>query len=129
MKDELTIDDLYFDAVAFDQQAVLQTLKDKVSFTEEHDILFAIDLTSIKVRESILVYGLAKKVLKANGKIEDETFTSREVTEKTELNNDSVRGRMSELTKEKLLAHSSSKYQIPSFKVAEVLDSLTENGD
>ena len=128
MKDTMTIEDLYFDAGSFDEEAVLQTLKGKVTFSKQDEIQFAKNPAKLKGREVILLYALAKKALKVNEKIDDETFTSKEVTENTELNYDTVRGRMSELKDEKLLTLSESRYEIPAFKVAEVLGLLEGEG-
>ena len=129
MKKRITIEDLYLDADTFDEETVLLSLKGKITISEDNEILFATDPAKLKARRAILLYVLAKKVLKVNQKIGDETITSAEVTEKTKLNNNTVRARMSELTGEKLLVRSNSRYEIPSFKVAEVLVSLKGNGD
>lgn len=129
MKENITIEDLYSDAGSYDQEAVLLMLKDKINFTEEHEIVFSIDPAKLKAREAILLYVLAKKVLKLNQRIDDEAFTSAEITDKTKLNNNTVRGTISRLKNEKLIIPSGSGYEIPAFKVAEVLNSLGGNTD
>lgn len=129
MKDRITLDDLYSDAGPYDEEAVLLRLKGRVVFTKEHEIVFAIDQTNLKAREAILLYALAKKVLKANQKIDDESFDSAEITNNVKLNDNTVRGTIKRLRDQMLLVRSSSGYEIPTFKVADVLDSLKDNGD
>jgi hypothetical protein len=128
MEETISIDELYSDVGSFDEEAVLRMLKGKVTFSKENEIRFAMDPAKLKAREVILLYALAKKALKVNQKIDDETFTSAEVTDKTKLNSNTVRGRMSELKDEKLLTLSGSRYEIPAFKVAEVLGLLEGKG-
>lgn len=128
MKEKITIEDLYSDTGSFDEQAVLRTLKGKITFSTENAIQFAIDPSELTTREAILLYILAKKALKVNQKIDDETITSAEVTDKTKLNNNTVRGTISRLKENKLIMPSGTGYEIPTFKVAEVLKLLKDNG-
>ena len=129
MNENISIEDLYSDTASFDEQAVLRTLRGKITFSTENAIQFAIDPTELKTREAILLYILAKKALKVNQKIDDETITSAEVTEKTKLNNNSVRSTIKRLKEKKLIMPSGIGYEIPIFKVAEVLDLLGGNQD
>ena len=129
MNENISIEDLYSDTGSFDEQAVLRTLRGKITFSTENAIQFAIDPTELKTREAILLYILAKKALKVNQKIDDDTITSAEVTEKTKLNNNSVRSTIKRLKEKKLIMPSGIGYEIPTFKVAEVLDLLGGNQD
>ncbi|MDE0297593.1 MAG: hypothetical protein OXN17_03090 [Candidatus Poribacteria bacterium] len=129
MKDRITIDDLYSDAGSYDEEAVLLTLRDKIIFSQEHEILFVIDPTNLKARKAILLYALAKKMLKANQKIDDEIITNAEITDKVKLKDNTVRGTIKRLRDQKFLVRSGSGYEIPVFKVEDVLDSLRVNGD
>ena len=129
MKDIITIDDLYSDAGSYDEEAVLLTLRGKIIFTKRHEILFVIDPTNLTARKAILLYALAKKVLKANQKIDDEIITNAEITDNVKLKDNTVRGTIKRLRDRKLLVRAGSGYEIPMFKVAEVLDSLRDNGD
>ena len=86
MSEKITIDDLYSDTGAFNQEAALRALKNNIVFTRENEIVFNIDPEKLKARDSILLYALAKKVLKANEKIEDETVINSEIINKTKIN-------------------------------------------
>jgi len=128
MTNKISIDDLYTDAGIFDEEAVLATLKDKVYFTKDNEIAFAIDVTKLKAQKAILLYALAKKVLKKNQRIDDEVITRSEVTEKTKLKDNTVGVTIMRLRKDKgILVPSGSGYEIPTFKVAEALNLLKDN--
>ena len=127
MTSKITIDDLYSDAGSFDEEAVLHTLKGKVIFTKENEVLFAIDPTKLKARDAILLYALAKKMLKTNQKIDDEIITNAEIIDKAKLKKSNVGVTIMRLKEKKVLMPSGSGYEIPTFKVTEVLDSLKDN--
>lgn len=129
MTDKITIDDLYSDSGTFDQEAVLRMLKGKVVFTKENDVLFAVDPTKIKVKDAILLYALAKKILKANQKIDDEIITNAEIIDRAKIKKSNVGVTIMRLKDKKILMPSGSGYEIPTFKVAEVLESLKNNKD
>ena len=129
MTEKITIDDLYSDAGSFDEEAVLRMLKDKVVFTKENEILFAIDPTRLKARDAILLYALAKKVLRANQKIDEEIITNAEIIDKAKLKKSNVGVTIMRLKDKKIITLSGSGYEIPAFKVAEVLDLLKDNKD
>ena len=126
MTDKITIDDLYTDAGTFNQETVLRMLKDKIVFTRENEIIFVIDPTNLKAQNQILIYALAKKILKVNQKTEDETITNTEIQDKTKLNQNTIRGTLKRLKDRNVLVKSGSGYQIPVFKVEEVLRLLND---
>lgn len=129
MTNKITIEDLYSDAGTFDEEAVLIMLKGKIVFTKENEILFAVDPTKLKARDAILLYALAKKVLMANKKIDDEIITNAEILDKAKLTKSNVGVTIMRLKDKKILMPSGSGYELPTFKVAEVLNSLKDNKD
>ena len=127
MAEKITIDDLYSDAGSFDEEAVLRTLKGKVIFTKENEVLFVTDPVKLKARDVILLYAMAKKILKVNQKIEDEIITRAEIVDKTRINNNTVGVTLMRLGPNKgkqILMPSGSGYEMPTFKVAEALKLL-----
>ena len=126
MTNKITIDDLYTDGAMFNQETVLHMLKDRIVFTQEDKIIFLIDPKKLKAKNRILIYALAKKVLKANQKIEDEIITNAEIKENTQLNRNTVAGTLKRLKDENILVRSQSGYKIPVFKVEEVLRLLND---
>ena len=126
MTTKITIDDLYSDTGSFDEEAVLHTLKDKVVFTKENEVLFIADPTKLKDRNVILLYALAKKILKMNQKIDSEIITNAEIMDKTKLKKSNSSVTIMRLKEKKILIPSGSGYEIPMFKVGEVLSLLEE---
>lgn len=126
MANEITIDDLYTDPETFNQKAVLHMLKNKIVFTQEDEIVFIVDPTNLKARNQILIYALAKKILKANQKIENEAITNTEIKNKTKLNKNTVAGTLKRLKDGNILVKSQSGYEIPPFKVEEALSLLND---
>ena len=127
MTNKITIEDLYSDAGTFDEESVLQTLKGKIVFTRENDVLFTIDPTKLKARNAILLYALAKKVLKNNQKIDDEIITNTEIIDKAKLKKSNVGVTIMRLKDKKILMPSGSGYELPTFKVTEVLELIKDN--
>ncbi len=127
MTKPLSIDDLYTDTGTFDQQKVLSVLQSKVVFTRDNGILFTIDPTKIKARDVIILYALAKKVLKANSKIENEVVTNAELLDKTKINKNTVNVTIMRLKDKKLLLAVGSGYELPIFKVNEAISLLLDN--
>jgi hypothetical protein len=125
MTKPLSIDDLYTDSGTFDQQKVLQALHSRVAFTKENEILFTTDPTKLKARDVILLYALAKKILKMNSKIESEMVTNAEILDKTKVNKNTVNVTIMRLKEKKLLMGAGAGYEIPMFKVEEALSLLS----
>lgn len=124
MSEPISIDDLYTDAGSFDQIKVLETLHSKVAFTPEHEIIFLIDPSKLRAQDAIILYILAKKVLKENSKIEAETITTGEIVDKLKLSNSTASVTVMRLKEKKFLIPAESGYELPMFKVEEALKSL-----
>ena len=116
MTNKISINDLYSDAGTFDEEAVLTMLKGKVVFTKENEVLFAVDPTKLKGRDAILLYALAKKVLRANNKIDDEIITNAEIIDKAKLTKSNVGVTIMRLKDKKILMPSGSGYELPHLK-------------
>jgi len=127
MSKPLSIEDLYTDTGTFDQQKVLQVLHSRVAFTKDNEIVFTADPTKLKARDAILLYALAKKVLKNNAKIESEMVTSAEIINKTKINKNTVNVTVMRLKGPKLLLGAGAGYEIPMFKVDEAVALLSDN--
>lgn len=127
MSDQITIDDLYSDSGTFNQKDVLLMLKDKIVFSRENEIVFNIDPIKLKTQNAILLYALAKKILKTNQKIEDEVITYSEVAKKTRINKNTIGVGIKRLKDKNILMKSGTGYEIPVFKIEEVLELIKDN--
>lgn len=125
MNTTLTIDDLYTDAGAFDEQKVLQVLRSKIAFTKTNEILFLADPSKMKAHEAILLYVLSKKILKLHNKIDSEIITAAELADKLKINKSTVGVTVKRLKDDKkMLISDDSGYELPTFKVEEALSIL-----
>ena len=127
MSGKITIDDLYSDSGTFNQEEVLLMLKGKIVFSRENDIVFNTDPTKLKVQDAILLYALAKKILKTNQRIEDEIITYSEVIKKTGINKNTIGVVIKRLKDKNILMKSEAGYEIPAFKIKEVLELIKNN--
>ncbi len=123
----LTIDDLYTDTGTFDQQKVLQALHSRIVFTKDNEILFTADPSKLKARDVILLYALAKKVLRVNSKIDSDAITNAEILDKIKINKNTVNVTIMRLKEKKLLMSAGAGYEIPMFKVDEAILLLLDN--
>ena len=127
MTTPLSIDDLYTDSGAFDEQGVLKALRSKIAFTKDNDIIFTDDPTKMKAGEVVLLFALAKKILKFHSKIQDEVTTNAELISKAKMKKSTSSVTIMRLKEKKLLLPSGAGYEIPMFKVAEVLATLADD--
>jgi hypothetical protein len=120
----LSIDDLYTDSGTFDEQKVLATLRSRLAFTKNNEILFLSDPSRMKANEAIILFVLAKKLLKFHQKIESEIITSAELTNKTKINKNTIGVTVMRLNDKKILVPADGGYEMPTFKVEEALSLL-----
>ena len=130
MTNQVKIEDLYSDGAAFDKDAALQVLKEnQIRFDKENQVLFGGDPSKYGAKRAVLLYALAKKVLKAHEKIESEAASRAEVAAGTGISANTVGVAAKRLKdQERVLIRADSGYEIPSFKIQEVLD-IINNGE
>ncbi len=122
----LSIDDLYTDTGTFDQQTALEALKSRVVFTRDNEVIFAEDPTKLKARDAIILYALAKKVLKVNLKIESDVITNAELMDRTKINKNTINVTIMRLKEKKLLIAAEAGYELPMFKINEAISLLAD---
>ena len=116
---KLTIDDLFSDSGAFDENDVLGALHQHITIQKStNNIYFKSSLLS--AYKKILAYGLAKKLLKSKDLIDSEKITAREVHEKTGIKKGTVDPSF-KLLREKGLLVGKKEYEIPSYQVPNVI--------
>lgn len=122
----LTIDDLYTDAGAFDEQKVLAVLRSKIAFSKSNEILFLADPSKMKASEAVILFALAKKILKLHDKIESEIITISELTDRIKINKNTLGVTVMRLKDDKkILLPMDGGYEMPTFKVEESLSLLS----
>lgn len=119
-----TIDDLFSDVGSFDESAVVGTIMPFITIQKNTNEIF-FKVTGLKVNESILIYGLTKKLLKTKGIIESELITAIEFHKKTGVKKGSVDSTFKKLKDSGMLV-GRKEYEIPNHKISEVIKLITE---
>jgi hypothetical protein len=117
-----TLDDLFTDSGPFDEAAVVEVLKPFITIQKSTNEIFFTD-ASPTAEQRILLYGLAKKLLKAKGHIEHEMITAQEVHQKTGIKKGTIDPTFKKLKETGLLV-GKGEYEIPTPKVSDALESL-----
>lgn len=118
-----TLDDLFSDSGPFDESAVIKTIHPFITIQKSTNAIFFKE-SSLTNEEKILVYGLAKKLLKVKGLIDEEMITALEVNKKTGIKKGSVDSTFKAL-KEKGFLVGKIDYEIPVHKIIQIINSLS----
>jgi len=116
-----TIDELFSDGVPFDETAVVKTLKPYVNIQKSTNKIFLNNVDKLSAKNKILLYSLAKKLLKFSNHIDDETISALEFFNKTKIKKGTIDFAFKDLRDEGLLIGSGSSYEIPNLKISEIL--------
>jgi predicted transcriptional regulator len=119
------LEQLYTDAGELDIERVVNVLKQYVSIQRnDHKVFFSQEGHALKNDDKMLTYCLVKKMLAAEGVVESEGVSGKEIHEVTEIPKGTVDPAVQKLKKGGLLVGSGSSYQIPNRRVVDVLDRL-----
>src|ERR1035437_2535794 len=118
-----TMDDLFSDIGPFDESAVIKAIHPLVTIQKSTNEIFFKE-AAITNEEKILVYGLAKKLLKTKGLIEKEMITALEVHTKTGIKRGSVDPLFKTLKAKGFLV-GKKEYEIPVHKITQIINSLS----
>jgi len=121
-QNKLTIDDLFSDSGPFDEAAVVEVLKPFVTIQKSTNEIFFKD-NSPTAEQRILIYGLAKKLLKAKGLVERDMITATEVHQKTSIKKGTIDPTFKKL-KETGFFVGKGEYEIPTPKISDVVEML-----
>jgi len=119
MNNRPTIDDLFSDSGPFDEGAVVEALKPFVTIQKATNEIFFKDSSST-AEQRILLYGLAKKLLKMKALLGDEMITAQEVRDKTGIKKGTIDPAIKKLKETGYLV-GKGRYEIPTPKVADVI--------
>ncbi|MFA5135002.1 MAG: hypothetical protein WC505_04430 [Patescibacteria group bacterium] len=113
-----SFDSLFSDSGPFDENEVIQVLHDHVTIQRSSNKIFFKD-TDLSVTKKILVYGLAKKLLKMKGLSETDLITAQEFREATRISKGTIDPAFKTL-KDKGLLVGKREYEIPTSRVASI---------
>ena len=121
-KEKYSVEMLFSDSGAFDEQEVIKALMPYVMIQKSTQSIF-FKATRLSAKARILAYGLAKKLLKSNDLIKSEYITANELHEKTGMKKGTIDPAFKGL-REKGLLVGKRQYEIPTFKIQEVIKKL-----
>jgi hypothetical protein len=110
-----TFDALFSDNGPFDEEAVVRALHNHVTIQRSTNRIFFKD-TNLSVEKKILVFGLAKKLLKLKGLTDEEFLTAQEFHEETGIKKGTIDPTFKGL-KDKGLLVGKREYEIPTNKI------------
>ncbi len=122
MAEKLTITDLFSDNGPFSESEVVEALRPHITIQKANNSIYFKD-TKLTAEQKILVYGLAKKLLKAKNLIKDEMITAQEFHEATRIKKGTIDPLFKKLRDRGLLI-GKVKYEIPNLKIREVINNL-----
>lgn len=114
-----TIDDLFSDSGPFDEAEVVKAIQPFVTIQKVTNEIF-FKSSSQTTEQRILIYGLAKKLLKTKGLIESEMITAVEVQKKTSIKRGSIDPTFKKLKENGFLV-GKIDYEIPIPKIPDII--------
>ena len=115
------INELFTSSGPVDTDSVVATLKPLLQIQSETKEMFLThEGMSLSVAHKVLIYGLAKKLMKIEELIESENFSATQVAKELTINKGSVDSSFNKLRHLGLIVGSGKNYTIPNSKVHSV---------
>lgn len=119
-----TVEDLFSDSGPFDEAEVVKAIQPIITIQKATNDIF-LKNSSLKADQSILAYGLAKKLLKTKGLIDSEMITAVELHKKTGIKKGTIDPTFQRLRKDGYLV-GKVEYEIPTSKISEIVANLNK---
>ena len=119
-----TVDDLFSDSGPFDESAVVKAIHPFITVQKKTNEIFFKD-SSPTAEQKILIYGLAKKLLKTKGHIESEMITAQEIHKKTGIKKGTIDTCFKKLKESGYLV-GKGEYEVPVPKISDAIALLSK---
>lgn len=119
-----SIEELFSDAQPVDEKAAVRALRAFITIQREGRDIYFRNTQHLTSDDAVLAYGLAKKLLKMKGLVEQESISANEVHKKTGIKKGTVDPAFKRLRKQGLLVGAGTSYEIPNYKADEVVKRL-----
>lgn len=119
-----TVEDLFSDSGPFDEAEVVKSIQPFITIQKSSNEIFFKD-NSPTIEQRILIYGLAKKLLKVKGLIESEMITALEVHTKTGIKKGSIDPTFKKLRDNGILL-GKGEYEIPVPQISRILSMISK---
>lgn len=124
---EHKLEDLFSDAGPFDESAVVQAIMPFITIQKNTNEIF-FKKSCLTIDERILVYGLARKLLKTKGAIESDFMTALDFHKKTGIKKGSVDPMFKRLKDSGMLV-GKKEYEIPNHKITEIIKLIAKKAN
>ncbi len=121
---KLTIEALFSESGPFDEDLVVRSLAPHIVIQKPDYEIFFKD-TKLSAKRKMLAYALAKKLLRRNNLIANESVTALELHQKTGIKKGTIDPMLKSLRETGLFA-GKKEYQIPAYKVQEAVSLINE---
>lgn len=122
MKNEL--EELFTDSSPFNESEIVSLIKPFVTIQKNNFDIFLYNIDKFSADDKILLYILAKKILKFKKYIPEETISALEFHKKTGIKKGTVDPAFKNLNESGLLVGSKDTYEIPNIKIPEIIKRL-----
>lgn len=122
--DKYKLEDLFTDAGPLNESEIVEAIKPFVMIQKD-TLEIHFKETALAVDKRILVYGLAKKLLKLRRSIESELITAQEVHQKTGIKKGSIDPGLKKLKDSGFLI-GRGNYEIPAHKISQILKLISK---
>jgi hypothetical protein len=117
------IEQLFTDTSSIDEKKAVEALKPVITIQRDSKEIYFKDDQKLTMEDRVLVYGLAKKLLKMRDFIDNEIISAGEFYRKTGFKKGSIDPAFKSL-KGKFLFGKGKNYEIPNYKVNEIIKRL-----
>lgn len=123
------LNQLFTDSEPLDVESVVSVLKQYVRIKQDtNEIFFTENGNKVTVYKKILLFALARKLLKNERSIDTESFSARLVSKKLQIKKGSIDSSFNMLRGKGFIVGSGTNYEIPNYKIGEIL-TLFEKGN
>jgi len=123
-QDKHSVEDLFSDSGPFDESAVVKAIQPFVTIQKSTNEIF-FKKSSPTVEQRILIFAVAKKLLKAKGHISSEMITAQEIHKKTGIKKGTIDPSFKRLKESGYLV-GKGEYEVPTPKISDVIELLSK---
>lgn len=124
-KEKKYIEELFIDSLSINEKEAVEALKPFITIQRNSKEIYFQDARKLTMEDKILAYGLAKKLLKTKGFIENDKISASEFYRNTGFKKGTIDPAFKNL-KGKILIGRGKNYEIPNYKINEIIKILRD---
>lgn len=121
------LEKLFVSSEELDQELLATVLMDLAKIDRDSgEIRFTSKAVRLPKKLQILIYLMSRKAARAHSVISEELISSKELAPKLGIGGSSLRGQLSDFTKERLVESKSGRYWVPNYAIERVKELLEQ---